>query len=174
MSNETFYKFQKSAKDFLQNPSESFFVPQELDIVKLQTTAQKKGVEFVHVRIETGKQPGDIAGTKLKKFSEFLMSSIKPYFTITQHEFSYNDVQAADIYLLAKSKNEVVRIGPPLHMKKHVAAFKKEHANTFEKNKMVHAKINVNFTARSYLDIWAKSNAEQLRQMSITNFEIQG
>ena len=76
LSYETFKIFQKSLKDFLRKPSERFFFESKIDEDKLIKEAKKKKVEFVHVRLRTDRQPGDIAGTKLKKFSDFLAREI--------------------------------------------------------------------------------------------------
>lgn len=174
LGHETFQRFQKSAKAFLRRPSKSFFVEKEVDIDRLKKRAKRNKAEFLHVRIQTNKQPGDVAGTKLKKFHYLLEREIGKYFKLIHHEFEYDNKQGADVYIIAKSKGEVVRIGPPLHMKKHVRAFKKEHRNTYEKNKFVHAKIKVRFGAKEFVDAWKKqrANKKTMSEMVITSLFI--
>ena len=174
LSRETFEKFQDSAKKFLKNPSMSFFEEKKIDSQALEKKAKKSRKEFLHLKLKTDKQSGDIAGTKLKKFSEFLEKTLEKYFEVKQREFEYLDNQEGNVYFILKSKKEIVRIGPPLRMKKQVRAFKKEHAKTYEKNGYVHSKLKINFTAKSYINVWKKpkSNKKLMKEMSITEMKI--
>jgi len=174
LGNETFAKFQKVAKQFLKNPNKNYFVLKEIDEEKLEKNAKKKKAEFLKIKIKTDKQKGDIAGTKLKKFSHVLGREINNYFEILENEFDYDDKQSANLYLVAKSRKEVVRIGPPLRMKKHVQAFKKEHLDTYEKNKFIHARIKINFGAKEFVDAWKKqrANKKMFKEMRITKIII--
>ena len=170
LSNETFAKFQKVAKQFLKSPNKNYFVLKEIDEEKLEKNAKKKKAEFLKIKIKTDKQKGDIAGTKLKKFSHVLEREINNYFEILENEFDYDDKQSANLFLVAKSRKEIVRIGPPLRMKKHVQAFKKEHLDTYEKNKFIHARIKINFGAKEFVDAWKKqrANKRMFKEMRIT------
>ena len=172
LSHETFAKFQKAAKKFLKKPSLDFFKEKEIDEKSIKKEAQKKKAEFVKIEIKTDRQIGDIAGTKLKKFYFVLMKQINLYFNILRSEFQYDQEQKAGLFFILKSRNEVVRIGPPLHMKKHVKSFMSEHRSTYEKNKYIHAKIPVNFTGKAYLDSWMKGNKKTLDEMSITDMKL--
>jgi len=169
LNHETFLKFQKSAKKFLKKPSKKFFVGQEIDIKKLMKT--KKG-EFVHVKLKTDKQPGDIAGTKLKKFSKWLEKETSKYFKIAQTEFEYDQNDIADFYLIAKSKKEIIRIGPPLKMKKHVKAFKRENKKTFEKNGLIHSKVKIDFNLKDFIQNVKKERKNIVKEMGITKIDI--
>jgi len=174
LGHDTFGRFQKVAKAFLKKPSKRFFIEKPIDIDSMKKRAKRNKAEFLHVLIKTNKQPGDIAGTKLKKFHYLLEREVRKYFKLIHHEFQYDEKQGAGVYMIVKSKKEVVRIGPPLHMKKHVRAFKKEHRSTYEKNKFIHSKIKVNFTANSYFDVWKKdrSNKRMMGEMSIIGMKV--
>ncbi len=172
LSHETFYKFQEAARNFLKNPSEKFFIEEEIDVEKMKKKAKSKKAEFLHLRIRTNRQEGDIAGTKLRKFSDMMIVELSRYYKVSDYEFDYSGEQDADVYLIGKSRNEVVRIGPPLHLKKFVRAFKKEHMNTYEKNKMIHAKIKINFSLNKYVDVWRKTNKKKIDEMSVENIRI--
>ncbi len=174
LSRETFEKFQESAGRFLKSPSKKFFEPQEIDVEKMIAEAKRKNAEFLRVEIETDKQEGDIAGTKLKKFAGTLTDELDKYFFAARKEFEYNGMKKADLYLILKSRKEVVRIGPPLHLKKFVNAFKKEHMDTYEKNGIIHARIKINFTARSYIDVWVKANRKMVGDMGIVRVGVLG
>jgi tRNA CCA-adding enzyme len=167
LSFETFYRFQEAAKKFLKNPSDKFFVKKELDLRDMKKKARKEKAEFLHLLVYTHKQSGDIAGTKLKKFSDMLIKEIGKYYKVLDYKFEYPGEQRAEIYLIVKSRGEVVRIGPPTYLKKFVRAFEKEHVKTYIKNKMVHAKIKVKFSAKKYVDVWRKTNKDKIEDMSI-------
>ena len=172
LSHETLLKLQKSARAFLSRPSLKFFVKQPLNLELMRKNALRKKLEFVHLSLKTDKQHGDIAGTKLKKFSEMLTEELRVYFEIKEHYFDYSGGHDAEFYLIVKSRKEVVRIGPPLIMKKHVIHFKAEHLNTFVKGKFIHARIPVKFDVYSYLDAWKKANEKKIREMHVTSIII--
>jgi tRNA nucleotidyltransferase (CCA-adding enzyme) len=171
---ETFRNFQKAARGFLKRPNKSYFVEKSVNIEELKRRAKKNKADFLRVRIKTDKQEGDIAGTKLKKFHYLLENELRKYFKLIHHEFHYDEKQGADIYMIVKSRKEVVHIGPPLRFKKHVQAFKKEHRDTYEKNKFVHARIKVTFSAKGFVDAWRKqrTNKRMMKEMGITGLKI--
>ena len=183
LSRETFEIFQKSASDFLKNPSRKFFEVKPLNVEKMKESAKKKNAEFVHVKIHTDRQSGDIAGTKLKKFHYFFEEEIGKFFYLLRHEFEYDieKGQEADVYLILKSKKEIVRIGPPLKLegkkqnkslKGHIGAFKRAHRETYEKNGVLHARIKINFRAKEYIKKWSVENKSKIEEMGITNMRI--
>ena len=108
LSRETFEKFQDSARKFLKKPSKEFFIIKKFDVEALKKKAKRTKGEFLHIKLKTGKQPGDIAGTKLKKFSNYLSKEISRYFNLEDREFNYGGENAADLYLIAKSKKEIM------------------------------------------------------------------
>ncbi len=174
LSHDTFVKTQEAAILFLRKPSLDFFVKKPLNAEALRKRASREKIDFVHLTFETDKQIGDIAGTKMKKFSEMLSEEIGIYFKVKDNYFSYSGEHDSDNYILAKSRHEIVRIGPPLFMKKHVAHFKSEHLDTFIKGKFIHARIPVKFDLRTYLDVWQKSNEKKMKEMHITRMKIDG
>jgi len=172
LSKETFEKFQTSAKAFLKHPSKSFFELKKLDINSLKEKAKKQKAEFVHVKLTTDRQEGDIAGTKLKKFANFLDLELEKYFTIADKEFHYNEQKEADLYLILKGKKEIVRIGPPIKMLDYAKDFRKKNKNVFEKGGFLHTKIKVNFTAKKFISDFAKKDKNKLKEMGITELKV--
>ncbi len=172
LSRETFKKFQDAANAFLKNPSSSFFVKKQLNIRELLKLAKQKKAEFLHLKIKTNRQPGDIAGTKLKKFASFIAIELSRYFEVIKREFQYEEKQSADFYLIAKSRKEVIRAGPPVKLEQQVKAFKKVNKNTFIRNGFVHARIKVNFSAKKFINSWKKANKNKLNEMSITQLNL--
>lgn len=169
LSYETFFRFQKAAKDFLSRPSREFFEEKTFDVESFRNYAKSKKHEFVQVSLTTDRQEGDIAGTKMKKFYNFLKNEISKYFEIEKQEFVYSDGKSSKIYFVLKSKKETVRKGPEIGMDNYVKEFKRLHKKTFVKDKRIYAKIPVNFSANSFLKKFSK---ELLKEMSITNMEI--
>lgn len=169
---ESFMKFQSDCKRFLKNPSGKFFEFESIDEKKILEFAKGKKAEFVHVILETNRQEGDIAGTKLKKFVQFLEREISKYFEVLSKEFSYSLGRKADFYIVAKSKREIIRIGPPKEMKKGASEFRKKNKNVFEKNGILHAKVRVDFSTREFLEKFSREEKKKINEMSITNLTV--
>ena len=172
LSQETFDRFKKSAISFLKNPNIKFFEKSSIDVKKMIRKANKNKFEFLNLELETDKQTGDIAGTKLKKFSDMLILELSKYFHIKEKEFEYNEEKSAEVFLMLKSKKEIIRIGPPLKMKKHVKSFKKEHRKTYEKGGYLHTKIKVDFSGKDFCKDYSKKYSKKLKEMSVINLKI--
>jgi tRNA nucleotidyltransferase (CCA-adding enzyme) len=172
LSWESFEKFKKAASAFLKKPSREFFEEKKIDEKKLKNQAKSRKAEFVHIKLETDKQEGDIAGTKMKKFSDFIRHEIEEYFEILNKEFGYSQKKSADFYLVLKSKKELIKTGPPAKFEKHAEAFRKAHKNVFEKNGVFYAKIKINLNAKEFLRKFAKERAKTLKDMDITGFKV--
>lgn len=172
LSHSTFKKFQGSLQEFLNKPSISLFTPSKIDIIELKRDTLQRNAQLLHLKISTNRQPGDIAGTKLKKFANFLKNELSRYFTLLKEEFVYDEEQSADVYFIIRSKKEIIKIGPPISMKKHAIEFKKRNKNVFEKNDILHAKIKLNFSAKEFLNKWKKDNHNKVKEMGITGFDV--
>ena len=163
LNSETFKKFQTAVKKFLKNPSKKLFDLEEIDIKKMK----KKG-EFVHVILKTDRQGGDIAGTKMKKFSNFLAKNLEKYFDIIEKEFEYSGAKESNFYLAVKSKGEIIRRGPYSKDEKHALAFRKKNKKVFEKKGILYAKDKVDFSAKEFLTRLKKN----MREMGIIEMKI--
>ncbi|MEK6896043.1 MAG: hypothetical protein AABX12_01110 [Nanoarchaeota archaeon] len=170
LSGESFARFQKAARAFLARPSRAFFVAEHVNPVALKKIAVKQNAEFVHARIETDRQEGDIAGTKLKKFHYALEHEIAKEFELIKHYFVYSGARHADVYLLVRPKKEIVVRGPPVALKKHVLAFKKMHKKVFEKNGRWYARAVPERSGSAFCTAFAKN--DMVKQMGIARLEI--
>ena len=142
LSYETFLKFRAACRNFLKQPGSRFFEFGD----KQKDLEKKYGKSLIKLELSTEKQAGDIAGTKLKKFSGFFIAEIEKYFDVKDSEFDYDeDANIGKIFLAAEPKKEIVFPGPPAGMKKALAAFRKQHkkikiirgkAFAYEKNKL--------------------------------------
>jgi len=169
LSEESFKKFQSGCIKLLKNPSEKIFEVEEINPDKLKNLAKKKEGEFVHVMLKTDKQAGDIAGTKLKKFAEFLKREINKRFDILKEEFEYKGGKSADVYLVLKPKKEILKTGPPVDRKKDVKKFKEKNPKTFIKEGRIFAKETVDFSGK---EIIKKVGKTHRLKMGITNVSI--
>lgn len=172
LSAEKFEKFQIALKNFLKHPSEKFFEMRGLDVKALESEAKKKKAEFLHIKLKTDRQEGDIAGTKMKKFADFIASEIEPYFEIIKKEFAYDEGQEGDAYYIAKSKKEIVKTGPPLKMAKHALAFRKANKNVYEKNGILHAKIIISGSAKEFARKLIKKLGNKIKEMDVTGIKV--
>ena len=72
LSKETLERVQESIKRFMKNPRDDYFYAKKINKTKLEERARKQGAEFIELEVKTDRQGGDIAGTKLKKFYNFV------------------------------------------------------------------------------------------------------
>lgn len=172
LNKESFHKFQKSVMAFLKKPSKNFFEEKKIEEKEIRKEAKRKKAEFSHIVLETDRQAGDIAGTKLKKFTRFLIGEAERNYYIIREEFVYDEKQRADIYLTVKSKKEIIKIGPPIERENDAMAFRKRNKKVFEKNGLLHARIKINFSLKKFLKYFKKKDARKLREMGIIDMEI--
>jgi tRNA nucleotidyltransferase (CCA-adding enzyme) len=172
LSNETFQKFQKACKEFLSNPSIHAFEIKEIDIEKIKENAKKNKLEFVKLIIETDKQQGDIAGSKLLKFFNHLGDEIARYFDIKHNGFSYSGKKSAIGYFAVKSKKEILIEGPFAKDTQSVSAFKKRHKKTFAKKQRIYAKDKIDFSISKFISDWKAKNNQKVSEMSISKINL--
>ncbi len=171
LSLESFEVFQKAARAFLKHPQKSFFAFHPVNRKSLEPFAKAKKAEILHVRFTTDKQPGDIAGTKLKKFFEFLGHELSKEFEVFTHVFQYDDQEHAEVFYVVKAKKEIVRIGPPVNLENHAKAFRKEHRQVFEKNGFLHTYVRTAPNVRVFLEYFRKHSSDKIKAMHITEIE---
>ncbi|MFH1452293.1 MAG: hypothetical protein ABIF88_03915 [archaeon] len=137
LGQETFDRFLVVSKEFLKNPSSSFFIKKGVNVDFLKEFAKKDGSKFVEVSLSTDKQEGDIAGTKMKKFLDFFASEImRNQQKVLEKEFSYSGKgQEAKGYLVVCEEKEIEVRGPSVLLIDAVKKFKKAKGvkNVFEK-----------------------------------------
>jgi len=136
LSEECFEKLKKRALEFLKNPSSRFFENKDLEEALKK---RYKSLKIIETRTE--KQKGDIAGSKLKKFYEFLAFNLLKDFELIFKEFEYNeDENTGKNYFVLKQKKEIIINGPPITSKENLNKFKEKHKNLFIKQGKAYAK----------------------------------
>jgi len=175
LSRETFDRFQDVARKFLKNPSKKFFELEKFDASRLKGLARKKKGELVHVVLETNRQEGDIAGTKMKKFSRFLTNEMSKYFDVFEAKFVYTGAgKKSDLYLIARAKKEIVRRGPPVKMKKAAKAFRAKNKNVFVKNNVLYVREKIGFSAGEFFKSYKKKEKGRIKEMGIVGMDVKG
>lgn len=170
LSDETFEDFKIKATAFLKSPSLAFFEDKKIDWDKVKKKYRDK--EFIVVKISTNRQEGDIAGSKLLKFYNFFKQGCVGQFIVKKSDFEYDEKQDASFYILAEKKKDSIIRGPPIVMNANVALFKRQHKITFEKNKFIYARKDVDINLKTFSENWKKKNSRTLSEMGIIYFEV--
>ncbi len=171
LSENTFKKFQKACDKFLKNPSIKDFELKVTNLKKIKQNAKKKKYEFILLESKTGKQEGDIAGTKLLKFYNHLNDEIEKFFDVKNKGFNYNGEKSARYFFVVKNKEEILFDGPSLKDKKNLLRFKKRHKNTFKKKGRIYAKKKINFELKEFIQKWKIKNKKKIREMSVEKLD---
>jgi len=172
LSEETFQKFKTACKEFLKKPSIKSFEIQLVNLEKIKSNALRKKFEFCLIEIKTDRQEGDIAGSKLLKFYNFLTNELTRYFEVKDSGFEYDGKHAGKIFVIVKSKKDVVFGGPRTDDKKNVSAFKKRHKKVFVKGKNIYAKEEFDFRMKDFLEKWKTKNYGRTIEMDVSEFNI--
>ena len=145
LSDETFYDFLICAKKFLKSPSVKAFERKKFNISGFEKFAKKKKAKLVKLKLSTDRQEGDIAGTKMKKFFDFLCRQLrKKQQEVLMKEFIYSgEGQEAEGYLVVKEKKQIEVGGVYVGLKNAVKEFKKVRKKTYVRGKKVYAKEKV-------------------------------
>lgn len=171
LSGETFEKFKNVAKKFLKKPEKEYFTIKKGDN-KFNSLKIAKGEEILAINLETDRQEGDIAGTKMKKFADFLLFELNKYFSVKDRDFIYIMGKKASAHYLVRSKGEIIKFGPPVSLKKHAENFKKENKNIYIKSGKLYSKIKINFGVYEFIRKYIKENREKIKEMGITKIDI--
>ncbi|MBU2503617.1 MAG: nucleotidyltransferase domain-containing protein [Nanoarchaeota archaeon] len=174
LSEETFGEFQKDLKSFLKNPSAADFerADTEVEFAKAEKVAKKKKYDFVLLESATGKQEGDVAGSKLLKFYNHLSEEVKRFFDIKNCGFEYSGKQSARFFFSVKKKSDILICGPSAEDAANVKRFRAKHKAAFVKGKRVYAKQKVNFSLKEFLGKWKKENGKRMKEMSVSNLSL--
>jgi tRNA nucleotidyltransferase (CCA-adding enzyme) len=167
LSWDTLRRFQKITKEYLKTKSTRYFEMREkTDFSGI------KSAEIVKIKLETDRQKGDIAGTKLKKFYLLFKSRLERYFDVVGEEFGYGLGQEALAVYALRKKKEVIKEGPPISMRKELGLFVKKNKNVFYKNGKAYAKEKMGFSGRMFANAWKLKNKGLMNDMSISGMKV--
>ena len=171
LSDETFEKFKKYAKEFLKRPKKEMFFPKPLKIEEIKKEAEEKKSNFISLIIKTKKQNGDIAGTKLLKFYKHLKKEIERYFEIENSDFKYGGERIGTGFFVVKPKKEITLMGPEISDKKNVEKFKENHKKTSVKDGHIYSIQKIKFSISEFFLFWKEKNRRKIKEMYITKFK---
>lgn len=174
LSYETFRRFQEVCREFLKKPEIKFFQQEEINLEKLKKDAIKKGYEFSLVSIETDRQEGDIAGSKMQKFYRHLCSEIELSFDIKEKGFEYEKRKDARAFFVGKRKKDLILIGPKVSDEKNAKKFRQKHKIVTIKNGRLYAKAQINGSLNDFLKVWIVKNIKIIEDMGITMMNVIG
>ena len=163
---KTYEKTKEIAKRYLKKPDLNFFKKVVFSEENFVRKAEKSNSEMLSIKIKTSKQEGDIAGTKLKKFFNFVNSELDKRFKVLDSHFEYSGIKEADLYYSVKSKKNVKK-GPPVKMKENVVKFKKMNKKTFVKSGSIYAEVP-EIKVNKWLEGFLKVRGKQIKDMDIS------
>jgi tRNA CCA-adding enzyme len=172
LSEETFKKTKEACEKFLKNPTRECFEVRKPDLELIRKHAEKNGFGFALVKIQTKKQEGDIAGSKLVKFYNHLLNETKKFYKVSNEGFEYNGKKEAQFFIVAKGKGDYIITGPDKKDQKNVDAFELKHESVFVKGNKVYAIENYEESVAEFIAEWKIKNNEKIEEMSITDFKI--
>ena len=172
LSEETFRKFQNACRSFLKNPTEEAFNEKNVDFESMEKMARKKGYDFVLLEAKTGRQEGDIAGSKLLKFYNHLTKETSKSFEIKKQGFEYKGKKTAKLAFVGKARKGIIARGPEIKDAKNVKQFKMHHKKTFIKGNRIYSKENINLGLKDFITRWKNSNTDRIKEMFILDLKI--
>ncbi len=172
LSEETFEQFKNTCKQFVKKPPKESFEIKKVDLEKIRKNAQKTKAEFILIKLETDKQEGDIAGSKLAKFYRHLGEEIEKFYKIIDKGFDYNEEKEAESFFAVKSKGGIILNGPEITDKENAAIFKKKHKDIFVKEKRIYAKEKIDGDISQFIQKWKSKNKEKMKEMHIIKLNV--
>ncbi len=136
LSYEKFNKFIKSARTFLKNPSEKFFIEEKPNVDKFLNLKKKNEMLIVLEIKPSSKFSVDVMGCKMMKVHNFVKRQLtKNDFEVRLEKFywskKFSDT-AKSFFIVSNPEIKEPKIvqGPPLDMKEAVEKFKNAHRKT--------------------------------------------
>jgi tRNA CCA-adding enzyme len=169
LNNETFEIFKKACIEFIKNPNNEYFITKNID----EELRRKYKNKLKIIKIKSTAQKGDIAGTKSKKFFEFLVFKLEKEFNISLKEFSYDDEKNIALsYFILESKEEEIVKGPPINFVENLKKFKKVHPNSFIKDYFAYVPISHGLSLEQFLNKFKKKEKTIIKAMKIKEIKV--
>lgn len=170
LSDESFITLRKAARAFLAQPSASFFEEKVFNERVFREKADAQGRKVVALLLNTDRQAGDIAGTKLKKVAFYLLERLSEQFTVHAHYFEYSGAQTARLFISYSTPSTIERRGPLLTMSSACALFKKHHTTAFVRKGRLWAHVRPSLSIEKTIKE-ISSHHEQMYNMGLTELE---
>lgn len=144
LSLEKFELLKKKAAEYLKKPHPGYFEKKEIYPSGLKQEAAKKKLNLVYLEVQPLKGKEDVSGAKILKVFNFLKISLSN-FLIEKAGWDFSPEKARLYFFLKRSElpEYVVRKGPPIKMKDHVADFRKKNQIVYEEKGHLFAKVKL-------------------------------
>tara|TARA_Y100000034_G_scaffold135550_1_gene207955 strand:+ start:4263 stop:5537 length:1275 start_codon:yes stop_codon:yes gene_type:complete len=172
LNKESFVKLQDRIKKFLKKPSVDYFIEKGFNRSTFSKKAKGKNMEFLELEIETKRQEGDIAGTKMKKFARILVDELDSHFCVKNKEFVYVGGKTSLLFLILEKRENLIIVGPEIGMAKHALEFRKKHKKVFVKKGKLHAKKRNMHSGKRFIEDWKKSYGKKIKDMGISGLKV--
>ena len=141
ISREKFEVFKQKAREFLDNPSDKFFVVKKLAVSEIKSRAKKNWLVVLRVKPLKGKE--DVVGAKVMKGFEHIRKELKEHdFKVLDAGWEFDRKESLLYYVIKKEKfsDKVIIMGPPVRVRENAKRFKSKHKNVFEKDGRIFAR----------------------------------
>ncbi len=144
ISYEKFALFKKKAFEFLKDPSEKYFVQEEIGKTYLKKK-YRKNLFILSLEAKKGKR--DVVGSKILKAFKFMKIELMAMgFEVKEAGWHWNNKKHVLFWFVFKEttlpEKRVIE-GPPIEMKDACKNFKKKYKKCFEKNKKLNAEHKI-------------------------------
>lgn len=130
LSKDSLERLRKLAKDFLKSPSIDYFSPTVFD--ENEFFKRSKNLKVFKLEITTDRDNRDVAGTKMKKFFNFIVSSLNNLDQkVIDSKFIYSQGKSSNAYIALKGSEFIEIKGPKKEFSDAVKNFKKSHKNVY-------------------------------------------
>jgi len=160
LSEDKFDLFKSRCKDFLKNPSESFFKPAKIEKSELE---RKAGDDFLIIlQLWPYKGKNDVMGAKLRQAYDYVFSKVQDLdWNIKESDWEFfkgektrskkknpDKEPHGTFYFIIDSKIKpyIERKGPPIDKHEDVKKFNKAHRSAYVRGGRLYAKITRKFT----------------------------
>ncbi len=168
LSDESFSIFLKRIREFVRKPSEKFFVEEEFDSKKFF----RSGGNNYRIELETNRQEGDIAGTKMKKFSKWITERIQKNFEIIQKKFNYGGGKKSDIFISVKPKKEIIRVGPNTEDRLNSQNFRRANKKVFQRGGRLYCSEDLEKDFETFFKRFYEKNRKIFYDMGIVTAKV--
>jgi tRNA nucleotidyltransferase (CCA-adding enzyme) len=147
LTKEKFQLTKKVARQYLKTKNISFFEKKPFDVQLLHKEAQRKKQHLLLLSVDPLEGKADVVGMKIIKVHDHLARNLQD-FDIKKSGWEWDKGEQGWIYFMLED-NELpmieLRVGPPIHLKEAVQAFKKKHKKTSVKKMHVVAEVKRDF-----------------------------
>jgi tRNA nucleotidyltransferase (CCA-adding enzyme) len=135
LNRESLERLKLVSKNFIKNPSVDYFRRKTFDENRFIERAKKENLTVIELHLSTNKPEGDVAGTKMKKFFNFVLQElIRKGQVVKDAEFVYENGQNAMGYLSVRELSELKIRGPEKKMTLALEEFKRIRGKVYFEN----------------------------------------